>query len=116
MRRGLSGSGPLSAGSRIAQKDVQAAVMSFDDVAELVVCEEKDTQVDSGVGLNSSFSRKLMMRWCSFMKVAPRTTAWGRSRTIRNEIRNTLSTGGNTTGITQDPMTSIGGTALFFWG
>jgi hypothetical protein len=26
--------------------------MSFDDVAELVVCEEKDTQVDSGVGLN----------------------------------------------------------------
>ena len=49
--------------------------MSFDDVAELVVCEEKDTQVDSSVALNPSFSRKLMVLWCSFMKAAPRTTA-----------------------------------------
>ena len=44
-------------GGRIAQKDVQAAVMSFDDVAELVVREEKDTQINSGVGLKPSFSR-----------------------------------------------------------
>ena len=53
---GLSGSGSLSAGGQTAQKDVQAAVMSFDDVAELVVCEERGTQADSGVGLNLSFS------------------------------------------------------------
>ena len=75
MRRGLSGSGPSSAGGQTAQKDVQVAVMFFDDVAELVVCEEKGTQVDSGVGLNPSFSRKLMVLWCFFMKAAPRTTA-----------------------------------------
>ena len=109
---GLSGSGSLSAIGRTAQKDVQAAVTFFDDVAELVVCEEKDTQVDSGVGLNPSFSRKLMILWCSLMKAAPRTMAYGRSRTTRNDIRNTLSTGENIMGITQDPMTSIGGTAL----
>ena len=54
--RGSSGSGSLSAGGRTAQKGVQAAVMSLDDVAELVVCKEKGTQVDSGVGLNPYFS------------------------------------------------------------
>ena len=54
---------------------VQAAVTSFDDVAELVVCEEKGTQVDSGMGLKPFFSRKVMVRWCSFMKATPRTTA-----------------------------------------
>ena len=55
--RGSSGFGSLSVGGRIAQKDVQAAVMSFDDVAELVVREEKDTQINSCVGLKTSFSR-----------------------------------------------------------
>ena len=54
--RGSSGSGSLSAGGQTAQNDVQAAVMSLDDVAELVVCEEKGTRVDSSVGLNPSFS------------------------------------------------------------
>ena len=67
--------GSLSAGGRTAQNAVQAALTSFDDVAELVLCQEKGTQVDSGVGLKPSFSRKLMVLWCSFMKVAPRTTA-----------------------------------------
>ena len=47
--RGSSGSGSLSAGGRTAQKGVQAAAMSFDDVAEMVVCEDQGTQVDSGV-------------------------------------------------------------------
>ena len=65
--RGSSGFGSLSAGGPTVQKDVQAAVMSFDDVAELVACEEKDTQVDSGVGLNPFSSRKLMVLWCSFL-------------------------------------------------
>ena len=74
-RRGSSGFGSLSAVGRTAQKHVQAAVMSFDDVAVLVVCEKKGTQVDSGVGLNPSFYRKLMVLWCSFMKAVPRTTA-----------------------------------------
>ena len=59
--RGSSGSGSLSGDGRTAQKDVQAAVMSFDDVAELMVCEEKGTQVDSDVGLNPAFSRELMV-------------------------------------------------------
>ena len=59
----------------MAQNVDQAAVTSFDDVAELVVCEEKGTQVDLGVGLKPSFSRKLMVLWCSFIKVASRTTA-----------------------------------------
>ena len=92
----------------MAQNAVQAAVTSFDDVAKLVVCEEKGTQVDSDVGLKSFLSRKLVVLWCSFMKAAPRTTASGRSRTIRNEMRNTLSTGENAMGITQDPIPSIG--------
>ena len=39
--------------------------------------------------------------------------AQGRSRTTRNEIRNTLSTGENTMGIMQDPMAFIGDTPLF---
>ena len=56
--RGSSGFVSLSAGGRIAQKDIQAAVMSFDDVAELVVCEERGTQIDSDVGLNPSFFQK----------------------------------------------------------
>ena len=73
--RGSSGFGSLSAGGRTAQNDVQAAVMSFDDVTELVVCEEKGTQVDSGMSLKPSFSRKVMVLWCSFMKAAPRTSA-----------------------------------------
>ena len=59
----------------MAQNAVQVAVTFFDDVAELVVCEEKGTQVGSGVGLKASFSRKLMVLWCFFMKAAPRTTA-----------------------------------------
>ena len=62
-------------GWSIAQNAVQAAVTSFDEVTELVVCEEKGPQVGSGVGLKPSFSRKLMVLWCSFMKAAPRTTA-----------------------------------------
>ena len=45
-----------------------------DDIVELVVCEEKGAQVDSGVGLEPSFSRKLMILWCFFMKAALRTT------------------------------------------
>ena len=48
---------------------------SYDDVAELVVCEEKDVHVDSGVSLKPSFSRKLVVLGCSFRKAAPRTTA-----------------------------------------
>ena len=67
----------------MAHNPVQAAVTSFDDVTELVVCEEKGIQVDSGVGLKPPFSRKLMILRYSFMKAAPRTTA-GRSRTTRN--------------------------------
>ena len=54
---------PIDGGWSNSAKGVQAAVMSFDDVAELVVCEEKDIQIDSGVGLNPSFSRKLMVLW-----------------------------------------------------
>ena len=64
------------AGSWSKQNAVQAAVTSFDDVGELVVCEEKGIQVYSGVSLKSSFSRKpMVLFWCSFMKPAPRTTA-----------------------------------------
>ena len=59
--RGSSGFGSLSAGGRTAQKDIQVAVTSFDDFAELVVCEEKGFQVDSDVGVKPSFSRKLMV-------------------------------------------------------
>ena len=40
----------------MAQNTVQAVVTSFNDVADLVVCEEKCTQVDSGVGLKPSLS------------------------------------------------------------
>ena len=47
---GSSRFGSLSVVGRIAQNAVQAAVKSFDDVAELVVCEEKGTQVDLDVG------------------------------------------------------------------
>ena len=72
---GFSRFGSLSAVGRIAQNAIQAAVTSFNDVAELVVREEKDTRVDSGVGLKPSFSRKLMVLWYSFMKAVPRTTA-----------------------------------------
>ena len=55
---GFSRFGSLSAVGRIAQKNaVQAGGTSFDDVAELVVCEEKGTQVDLGVDLKPSFSR-----------------------------------------------------------
>ena len=86
---------------------------SFDGVAKLVVCEEKGTQVDLGVGLKPSFSRKLMALWCFFVQAAPRTTAKGRPRTIRNEIRHSLSTGENTMGITQDAMNFIEETPLF---
>ena len=59
----------------MAQTAFQAAETSFDDVAELVICKEKDIQVDLGAGLKSYFSLKLMFLWCSFMKAAPRTTA-----------------------------------------
>ena len=97
----------------MAKNAVQAAVTSVDDVTELVVYEEKGSQVDSGVGLKPSFCRKLTVLWCSFMEAAPRTTAYGTSRMIQKEMRNTLSTGENTMGITQDPMTSIGDTPLF---
>ena len=67
--------GSLSAVGRMSQNAVQVVVTFFDDVAELVICEEKGTQVGSGEGLKASFSRKLMILWCSFMKAAPRTTA-----------------------------------------
>ena len=59
-----------------AQNEVRAAVTPFDDVAELVVCEEKGTQADSCMGLKPSFFRKLEVHyWCSFMKAAPQTAA-----------------------------------------
>ena len=48
--RRSSGFGSLSAGGWTGQKDAQAAVMCFEDVAELVVCEEKGTQADFGCG------------------------------------------------------------------
>ena len=51
----------MSAVGRIAQNVVRAAVTSFNDVAELVICEEKGTQIISGVGLKPSFSRTLMV-------------------------------------------------------
>ena len=53
--------GALSAVGGIAQNAVQVAVTSFDGVALLVVCEEKVPQVDSGVGLKPSFSRKMVL-------------------------------------------------------
>ena len=109
---GFSRFGSLSAVGRMAQNAVQAAATSFDDGAELVVCEGKGTQVGSGVGQKSSSSRKLIVLWCSFMTAAPRTTAYCRSRTIQNEMRNTLSIGENIIGIAQDPITSIGETPV----
>ena len=65
----------IAAVGRIAQNTVQAAVTSFDDIAELVAYEEKGTQVDPGVDLKPSFSRKLMALWCYFIKATPRMTA-----------------------------------------
>ena len=48
---------------------------SFDDVTELVVCDEKGSQDDSGVGLKPPVSRKLVVHWFSFMKAALRMAA-----------------------------------------
>ena len=59
----------------MAQNAVQTAMTFFDDVTELVVYDEKDTQVDSGIGLKPSYCRKMMVLWCPFMKAARRTTA-----------------------------------------
>ena len=53
--------GAMSEIGQMAQNAVQAAVASFNDVAELVICEEKGTQINSGVGLKPSFSRTLMV-------------------------------------------------------
>ena len=74
-RLGSSRLGALSAVGRMAQNALQVAVAFFDDVAALVMCEEKGIHVDSGVGLKPYLYRKLMVLWCSFVKAAPRTTA-----------------------------------------
>ena len=72
---GPSRLGSLSAVGRMAHNAVRAAVTFFDDVAELVLCEEKGTQVELGVGLKPSFSQKLVVHWCFLMKAAPWTAA-----------------------------------------
>ena len=72
---GSSRFGLLSAVGRIAQNAIQAAVTSFHDVVELVMFEEKGTQVHSDVALEPFLSQKLMMLRCFFRKTAPRTTA-----------------------------------------
>ena len=103
---------PLSStGGRMAGKRPHAATEAAFGVA-LTSTEETGTRGDSGVGLNLFFSLKLMMLLCSFMKVAPSTSAYGSPGTTRTASQNMRSTGLKTSGNNHNPTTAIGGTAL----